>query len=109
MSSLDFVLSLLKIGVMKWFRVIFVGFLSLGSGFLGITPPRYGLEVPSLNADTAGEVTTPLINAAVFEQLIDHNNPSLGTFQQRYWYSTESWKGQGSPVSFPSRATGQYH
>jgi hypothetical protein len=33
-----------------------------------------------------------------FEQLIDHNNPSLGTFQQRYWYNTEFWNGPGSPV-----------
>jgi hypothetical protein len=33
-----------------------------------------------------------------FEQLIDHENPSLGTFSQFYYYSTEFWKGTGSPV-----------
>ena len=33
-----------------------------------------------------------------FDQLIDHNNPSLGTFKQRYWYSTEYWRGPGSPI-----------
>ncbi|KAK4033369.1 serine carboxypeptidase S28-domain-containing protein [Parachaetomium inaequale] len=33
-----------------------------------------------------------------FDQLIDHANPSLGTFKQRYWYGTEFWKGPGSPV-----------
>ncbi|KAF2215786.1 hypothetical protein CERZMDRAFT_81896 [Cercospora zeae-maydis SCOH1-5] len=33
-----------------------------------------------------------------FDQLIDHSNPALGTFKQRYWYSTEFWKGEGSPV-----------
>lgn len=37
-------------------------------------------------------------NEAIFEQLIDHNNPSFGTFQQRYWWSTEFWNGTGSPV-----------
>ena len=33
-----------------------------------------------------------------FDQLIDHSNPSLGTFKQRYWYGTEYWKGPGSPI-----------
>lgn len=33
-----------------------------------------------------------------FDQLIDHSDPSLGTFKQRYWYSTQYWKGPGSPV-----------
>ncbi|KAL2178375.1 serine carboxypeptidase S28-domain-containing protein [Thermothelomyces heterothallicus CBS 202.75] len=33
-----------------------------------------------------------------FDQLIDHANPSLGTFKQRYWYGTQYWKGPGSPV-----------
>ncbi|KAL2192821.1 serine carboxypeptidase S28-domain-containing protein [Corynascus similis CBS 632.67] len=33
-----------------------------------------------------------------FDQLIDHANPSLGTFKQRYWFGTEFWKGPGSPV-----------
>ncbi|KAL1850398.1 hypothetical protein VTK73DRAFT_9690 [Phialemonium thermophilum] len=33
-----------------------------------------------------------------FDQLIDHANPHLGTFKQRYWYGTQYWKGPGSPV-----------
>ncbi len=33
-----------------------------------------------------------------FDQLIDHANPGLGTFSQRYWYGTEYWKGPGSPI-----------
>ncbi|KAK4109669.1 serine-type peptidase-like protein [Canariomyces notabilis] len=33
-----------------------------------------------------------------FDQLIDHSDPSLGTFKQRYWYGTQYWKGPGSPV-----------
>lgn len=36
---------------------------------------------------------------ASFQQLIDHNNPDLGTFAQRYWYNDEWWKGKGAPVS----------
>ena len=36
--------------------------------------------------------------SATFEQLIDHTNPSIGTFPQRYWWNTTFWKGPGSPV-----------
>jgi hypothetical protein len=33
-----------------------------------------------------------------FHQLIDHSNPSLGTFKQRYWYILDHWTGPGSPI-----------
>lgn len=33
-----------------------------------------------------------------FDQLLDHSNPDLGTFKQRFWYGTEYWKGPGSPI-----------
>lgn len=33
-----------------------------------------------------------------FDQLLDHSNPELGTFKQRFWYGTEFWKGPGSPI-----------
>lgn len=42
--------------------------------------------------------TTATVLNATFEQLIDHDNPSLGTFSQFYYYSTEFYKGPGSPV-----------
>src|SRR3569833_838047 len=35
-----------------------------------------------------------------YQQLIDHSNPSLGTFPQRFWRSSEFWAGPGSPVVF---------
>ncbi|GIC84418.1 putative serine peptidase [Aspergillus udagawae] len=35
---------------------------------------------------------------ATFEQYIDHNNPGLGTFPQRFWYNSEHWAGPGSPT-----------
>ena len=37
---------------------------------------------------------------STFKQLIDHNNPSLGTFDQFYYYDTTYWRGPGSPVIF---------
>ena len=33
-----------------------------------------------------------------FDQLLDHSNPNLGTFRQRFWYGTQYWKGPGSPI-----------
>lgn len=43
--------------------------------------------------------TTTNSGSAFFEQLIDHKNPSLGTFSQQYWWNSEWWAGEGSPVS----------
>jgi hypothetical protein len=37
---------------------------------------------------------------ATFEQLIQHEQPKLGTFPQRYIYNTKYWKGPGSPIVF---------
>jgi hypothetical protein len=55
-----------------------------------VPPP---LELPETHA---GLVTN---GNSIFEQLLDHTNPSLGTFSQSYWYNFEFWKGPGSPVS----------
>jgi hypothetical protein len=35
---------------------------------------------------------------AAFQQYIDHKNPGLGTFSQRYYWSTEYYGGPGSPI-----------
>ncbi|KAK7209164.1 hypothetical protein V2G26_016342 [Clonostachys chloroleuca] len=47
-------------------------------------------SVSSTNQSTTGWGT--------FEQLLDHNDPSQGTFSQRFWYGIEHWKGPGSPI-----------
>lgn len=39
-----------------------------------------------------------VVGSGVFEQPIDHKNPSKGSFLQRYWWDARSWKGPGSPV-----------
>nr|XP_036589823.1 serine carboxypeptidase S28 [Colletotrichum truncatum]KAF6801828.1 serine carboxypeptidase S28 [Colletotrichum truncatum] len=51
---------------------------------------------PLRNEDEDGSLTKRA--AGFFEQLIDHDAPELGTFQQRYWYNATYWKGPGSPV-----------
>ncbi|EPE10865.1 serine peptidase [Ophiostoma piceae UAMH 11346] len=35
---------------------------------------------------------------ATFQQILNHSDPSQGTFSQRYWYNTDYWTGPGAPV-----------
>ncbi|KAH9943103.1 uncharacterized protein BXZ73DRAFT_97158 [Epithele typhae] len=39
-----------------------------------------------------GTTLPPYNTTYYFDQLIDHNNPSLGTFQQRYWHTYELYE-----------------
>ena len=55
--------------------------------------------VTSLN----GTALPPLTTVYYFDQLIDHTNPSLGTFQQRYWMDWEFYE-DGMSLSFPLSA-----
>ncbi|CEJ82356.1 hypothetical protein VHEMI02426 [[Torrubiella] hemipterigena] len=38
------------------------------------------------------------IKNGTFDQYIDHSNPSLGTFKQRYWVNDEHYAGPGAPI-----------
>lgn len=58
-------------------------------------PPAPQPNIATLSLDTL------MGSESRFSQLIDHSNPSLGTFSQRYWWDTTYWDGPGSPV-FPS-------
>jgi hypothetical protein len=58
--------------------------------------PRNGRVLAAPPEEMTTDSST--IYNATFEQLIDHENPSLGTFSQFYYYSTEFWNGTGSPV-----------
>lgn len=63
-------------------------------------PPRP--SAPKVGAPTveeSGPVTSrngttlpPYNTTYYFEQLIDHNNPSKGTFKQRYWHTYEFYE-----------------
>ncbi|KAN0088726.1 Peptidase S28 [Tylopilus felleus] len=44
-----------------------------------------------------GTALPPLTTIYYFNQLIDHNNPSLGTFRQRYWMDWEFYNA-GGPI-----------
>jgi hypothetical protein len=43
-------------------------------------------------ADVNGTQLPPLTTVYLFDQLIDHADPSKGTFQQRYWFDWEFYK-----------------
>lgn len=87
--------------VMKWSIVsavsLLVAAVAAEHPFL-----RRGRLVPPVEAEDEFPIS---INAAAkttgsafFTQLLDHNNPSKGTFQQKFWWNSEHWAGPGSPV-----------
>ncbi|KAJ8495908.1 hypothetical protein ONZ45_g12655 [Pleurotus djamor] len=58
-----------------------------------IEAPDTGLPVTSRN----GTVLPPYNTTFLFDQLIDHNNPRLGTFKQRFWHTWEFYE-PGGPI-----------
>lgn len=56
-----------------------------------ITAPETVLPVTSRN----GTVLPPYNTTFLFDQLIDHNNPRLGTFKQRFWHTWEFYEPGG--------------
>ena len=47
-----------------------------------------------------GTELPPLNTTYHFDQLIDHNNPSLGTFKQRFWHTSQYYEAGGPIVLF---------
>ena len=43
--------------------------------------------------------------SSFFTQLLDHDDPSKGTFQQKFWWNAEYWAGPGSPHLWSQNAT----
>lgn len=63
---------------------------------LGLLVPPTGDE---LHAELFAAAAVNTTGSAYFTQWLDHDDPSKGTFQQRYWWSSKYWAGPGSPVS----------
>lgn len=63
--------------------------LPSNSGTHGTRAPPFARRSTS-SANPVGEY--------FFDQLLDHTNPSLGTFKQRYFFSDQYFGGQGSPI-----------
>jgi hypothetical protein len=84
-------------------KTVFVSAISALAHIVIVAARRPGLLAPPLEAgdefaiEAAGAVDTT--GNAFFTQLLDHDNPSKGTFQQKYWWNYQYWEGPGSPVS----------
>ncbi|KIP11822.1 hypothetical protein PHLGIDRAFT_10371 [Phlebiopsis gigantea 11061_1 CR5-6] len=50
--------------------------------------------------DVTGATLPPLNTTYVFDQLIDHTNPALGTFKQRFWTTWQFYEPGGAIVLF---------
>lgn len=61
-----------------------------------LLPPLEDADVLAADVAAAPVNTT---GSGFFTQLLDHDNPSKGTFQQKFWWNSEFWAGPGSPVS----------
>ncbi|KAI0048182.1 peptidase S28 [Auriscalpium vulgare] len=58
-------------------------------------PPRISAGDGARLHSQSGEELPPVDTVYTFDQLIDHNNPGLGTFQQRYWSNWEFYQPGG--------------
>jgi Serine carboxypeptidase S28 len=58
---------------------------------------EYDTGTVSVQSTVTGATLPPINTTYYFNQLIDHADPSKGTFQQRYWFSQQFYK-QGGPI-----------
>lgn len=80
--------------------------LLLATTISAVSFHRVGMEVGPMIEDDDLSLSSilprahagPINGWGEFDQLIDHNNPQLGTFKQRFWYGTQYWNGTGSPI-----------
>jgi len=90
----------MKLAVAFYFCALFYG-INARSKFqkLGqlITPPFSINELPD-HSDVSAAAAGSKNGTAFFKQLLDHNDPSQGTFQVQYWWNAEFWAGPGSPI-----------
>jgi len=82
-----------------WILVLFSSFASC---IVNLPPQRSKANLK------IAKISDSVPSSEIFEQFIDHNNPTFGTFKQRYWVNTEFWKGPGSPVCVLHSAASSY-
>jgi hypothetical protein len=84
-------------------KAAFVSAISVLAYFGTVAARRPGLLAPPLEEgdeffiEAVGAVNTT--GNAFFTQLLDHDDPSKGTFHQKFWWNSQYWEGPGSPVS----------
>jgi hypothetical protein len=60
------------------------------------------------HADSLAAAAVNTTGSGYFTQLLDHDDPSKGTFQQKFWYNSQYWAGPGSPVSVSRTCVSHY-
>ncbi|KAF3071047.1 putative serine protease K12H4.7 [Daldinia childiae] len=66
----------------------------------GFMKNKAGMQIGPIDEFSILAASNGTAGWGTFPQLLDHSNPDLGTFEQRYWYGTKYWKGPGSPIIF---------
>lgn len=69
------------------------------TNFMRLVPPPLDIEDTEFAGSLVQKRDATMGNGT-FQQLIDHSDPSKGTFSQSFWWSTQYWQGPGSPVVF---------
>ncbi|KAK7947075.1 serine carboxypeptidase S28 [Apiospora aurea] len=67
---------------------------------LGLFPPApkmEPLELADNEMTSLMDVSDSMTGTGTFTQLIDHDNPDVGTFSQSFWYNATNWKGPWFP------------
>ncbi|KAI0797037.1 serine carboxypeptidase S28-domain-containing protein [Abortiporus biennis] len=92
---------------------LFLGFafLTLSSVNAVVPPPRPSVpKIEALDAPVTsrnGTTLPPYTTVYEFDQVIDHDNPSLGTFKQRFWFTYEFYEPGGPIILFtPGEVSG---
>lgn len=74
---------------------------SLGAAnqFANLGRLKVPIDAEDEHADVMAAAAVNTTGSGFFTQLLDHADPSKGTFQQKFWWNSEFWAGPGSPVS----------
>ncbi|KAF2710411.1 serine-type peptidase-like protein [Pleomassaria siparia CBS 279.74] len=76
-----------------------IGLLALATGASAVLGQHMSaMRIGPIDDDTDLDGVAGFNGWGTFDQLLDHSNPNLGTFEQRYWYGTQYWNGTGSPI-----------
>lgn len=92
---------------MRWSSLTFASLATLASARLRLFQ-RPSSQAHAIAATTSDASEPGFGKLEYFDQLIDHSNPSLGTFKQRYWWNTDHYGGPHSPISMDAPVEGAF-
>ena len=75
-----------------------LGLVQVAHGMHPLMGQIPGMVLTAKEEATLADAAVPLVGNGTFQQPIDHNDLSKGTFSTSFWYNATSWSGPGSPV-----------